>query len=186
MSGHGLFVIEAMALGAHIQHQMLRINHQSGFTLVESMIAAVILAVGVLGVAGMQGISLTRNVDSTELTRATNLAAEMIERIQYNRKNITQYAIDTSNATPCPQNAATQAMAKGDCDQWVALLSNPQASGLVSVRGVVTVPLLLVGPLATLLNQYPVTVTVSWTGAAGATKVARPKQVVLTTTISPE
>jgi type IV pilus assembly protein PilV len=173
-----------MATGAHIQ--MSRINHQSGFTLIESMIAAAILAVGVLGVAGMQGISLTRNVDSTELTRATNLAAEMIERIQYNRKNIAQYAIDTANATPCPQNAVTQPMAKGDCDQWVVLLSNPQASGLVSVRGVVTVPVLLVGTLATLLNQYPVTVTVSWTGAAGETKVARPKQVVLTTTISPE
>ena len=165
---------------------MSRINHQSGFTLIESMIAAAILAVGVLGVAGMQGISLTRNVDSTELTRATNLAAEMIERIQYNRKNIAQYAIDTANATPCPQNAVTQPMAKGDCDQWVVLLSNPQASGLVSVRGVVTVPVLLVGTLATLLNQYPVTVTVSWTGAAGVTKVARPKQVVLATTISPE
>jgi type IV pilus assembly protein PilV len=180
-----LFVIMAWS-GVHSHMQMPRINHQSGFTLLESMIAAAILAVGVLGVAGMQGISLTRNVDSTELTRATNLAAEMIERIQYNRKSIAQYAIDTSNATPCPQSAVTQPMAKGDCDQWVVLLSNPQASGLESVRGVVTVPAIPVGTLATLLNQYPVTVTVSWTGAAGATKVARPKQVVLTTMISPE
>jgi len=173
-----------MASGAHIQ--MPRINHQSGFTLIEGMIAGAILSLGVLAVAGMQGIALTHNVDSTELTRATNLAAEMIERIQYNRKNIAQYGIDTSNATPCPQNTGTQAMAKGDCDQWVALLSNPQASGLVNVRGVVTVPATLVGTLATLLNQYPVTVTVSWTGAAGDTKVARPKQVVLRTTVAPE
>lgn len=186
MSGHCLFVVEAMASGTHIQMQMPRINHQSGFTLVESMIAGAILSVGVLALAGMQGIALTHNVDSTELTRATNLAAEMIERIQYNRKNIAQYAIDTSNAIPCPQNAVTQTMAKGDCDQWVALLNNPQASGLVGVRGVITVPATLVGALATLLNQYPVTVTVSWTGAAGVTKVARAKQVVLTTTVSPE
>jgi type IV pilus assembly protein PilV len=150
------------------------------------MIAGAILSIGVLALAGMEGIALTRNVDSTELTRATSLAAEMIERIQYNRKNIAQYAIDTSNATPCPQSAVTQAMAKGDCDQWIALLSNPQASGLVNVRGVITVPVAPVGTLATLLNQYPVTVTVSWTGASGDTKVARPKQVVLTTIVSPE
>jgi type IV pilus assembly protein PilV len=175
-----------MASGAHIQMQMRRINHQSGFTLIESLIAGAILSVGVLGVAAMQGIALTRNVDSTELTRATNLAAEMIERIQYNRKNVAQYGIDTSNATPCPQSAVTQAMAKGDCDQWVALLSNPQASGLVNVRGVITAPAAPVGTLATLLNQYPVTVTVSWTGAAGDTKTARLKQVMLTTTVSPE
>jgi len=168
-----------------MQLQMPRINHQSGFTLIESMIAATILSVGILALAGMQGIALTRNVDSTELTRATNLAAEMIERIQYNRKNIAQYAIDTASATPCPQNAAIQAMAKGDCDQWVALLKNPQASGLVNVRGVIAVTTVK-GPVETLLNQYPVTVTVSWTGAAGDTKVARPKQVVLTTTVSPE
>ena len=168
-----------------MQLQMPRINHQSGFTLIESMIAATILSVGILALAGMQGIALTRNVDSTELTRATNLAAEMIERIQYNRKNIAQYAIDTASATPCPQNAAIQAMAKGDCDQWVELLKNPQASGLVNVRGVIAVTTVK-GPVETLLNQYPVTVTVSWTGAAGDTKVARPKQVVLTTTVSPE
>ncbi len=183
VSGQCLFVIEAMASGAHIQ--MSRINHQSGFTLIEGMIAGAILSVGVLGVAAMQGIALTRNVDSTELTRATNLAAEMIERIQYNRKNIAQYGIDTSNATPCPQNAGTQAMAKGDCDQWVALLSNPQVSGLVNVRGVITVTV-PAAPVGTLLNQYPVTATVSWTGAAGDTKTARPKQVVLSTTIAPE
>ena len=184
MPGQCLFIIDAMVSGAHIQ--MPRINQESGFTLIEGMIAGAILSIGVLALAGMQGIALTHNVDSTELTRATNLAAEMIERIQYNRKNIGQYGIDTSNATPCPQNAGTQAMAKGDCDQWVALLSNPQVSGLVNVRGVVTVPVVPVGTLATLLNQYPVTVTVSWTGAAGETKVARPKQVVLTTTVSPE
>src|SRR5262245_63168603 len=141
-----------MASGAHIQ--LPRINHQSGFTLIEAMIAGAILSLGVLALAGMQGIALTRNVDSTELTRATSLAAEMIERIQYNRKNIAQYAIDTSNATPCPQSAVTQAMAKGDCDQWIALLSNPQASGLVKVRGVITVHVATGGALATLLDRY--------------------------------
>jgi len=161
------------------------VKDQSGFTLIEVMVASAILATGILGAAAMQGIALTRNVDATELTRATNLAAEMVERIQYNRKNIGQYAIDTTNGTPCPQSSTTQAMAKGDCDQWVALLNNPQASGLVNVRGIiaVTAP---AGTLKTLLNENAVTVTVQWTGATGATKVGRAKQVVLTTAISPE
>jgi type IV pilus assembly protein PilV len=161
------------------------VTHQSGFTLVEVMVASAILATGILGAAAMQGVALTRNVDATELTRGTNLAAEMTERIQYNRKNVGQYVIDTSNATPCPQSALTQAMAKGDCDQWVALLNNPQTSGLLNVRGIVAVtpP---VGILKTLLNENAITVTVQWTGASGETKVGRPKQVVLTTAISPE
>lgn len=159
---------------------------QSGFTLIESMVAMAILATGLLALAAMQSISLTRNVDSTELTRATNLAADMIERVQNNRQNVGQYAIDTSNGTPCPQSPVTQPMAKGDCDQWVQLLANPQASGLANVRGVIVVPATPAGTLNMLLNAYPVTVTISWTGAAGETKVARPKQITLTTTVSPE
>ncbi len=159
---------------------------QSGFTLIESMVAMAILATGLLALAAMQSISLTRNVDSTELTRATNLAADMIERVQNNRQNVGQYAIDTSNGTPCPQSPVTQPMAKGDCDQWVQLLANPQASGLANVRGVIVVPATPAGTLNMLLNAYPVTVTISWTGAAGETKVARPKQIMLTTTVSPE
>ena len=159
---------------------------QSGFTLIESMVAMAILATGLLALAAMQSISLTRNVDSTELTRATNLAADMIERVQNNRQNVGQYAIDTSNGTPCPQSPVTQPMAKGDCDQWVQLLANPQASGLANVRGVIVVPATPTGTLNMLLNAYPVTVTISWTGAAGETKVARPKQITLTTTVSPE
>ena len=159
---------------------------QSGFTLIESMVAMAILATGLLALAAMQSISLTRNVDSTELTRATNLAADMIERVQNNRQNVGQYAIDTSNGTPCPQSPVTQPMAKGYCDQWVQLLANPQASGLANVRGVIVVPATPAGTLNMLLNAYPVTVTISWTGAAGETKVARPKQITLTTTVSPE
>jgi len=159
---------------------------QSGFTLIESMVAMAILATGLLALAAMQSISLTRNVDSTELTRATNLAADMIERVQNNRQNVGQYAIDTSNGTPCPQSPVTQPMAKGDCDQWVQLLANQQASGLANVRGVIVVPVTPAGTLNTLLNADPVTVTISWTGATGETKVARPKQVTLTTTVSPE
>jgi type IV pilus assembly protein PilV len=161
------------------------VPHQSGFTLIEVMVASAILATGILGAAAMQGIALTRNVDATELTRATNLAAEMLERIQYNRKNVAQYVIDTSNATPCPQSVTNQPMAKGDCDQWVALLNNPQASGLINVRGIIAVtpP---AGTLKTLLNENAVTVTVQWTGSTSATKVGRPKQVALTTAVSPE
>jgi len=42
---------------------------EGGFSLIEGMLAAVILATGLLGLASMQGVSLSRNVDANEMTR---------------------------------------------------------------------------------------------------------------------
>lgn len=150
------------------------------------MIATSILSVGVLAMGSLQGIALKRNVDSTELTRATNLANEMMERIQFNRKNVTAYnGIDTTIA--CAQNPLTQPMTLGDCTQWRAMMTSLQASGVGQssglsgasgvgvVRGTVQVT-----PIATTpsLGQSWVVVTITWSGlsmgnAGGATRTVR-------------
>ena len=163
------------------------VRTESGFTLLEGMIATVILSVGVIAMGAMQGIAITRNVDSTELTLATNLASEMLERIQFNRRNVTAYAgIDTNNPCVLPP---IQTMAQGDCVQWQAMMTNQGASGisqasvLTGVRGVVTVnPVVTVPPL----NQSNVRVVVTWTGRNMGTTAAAPRRVMLDTTIAPE
>ncbi|MBI5674151.1 MAG: prepilin-type N-terminal cleavage/methylation domain-containing protein [Nitrospirae bacterium] len=163
------------------------VRTESGFTLLEGMIATVILSVGVIAMGAMQGIAITRNVDSTELTLATNMASEMLERIQYNRRNVTAYAgIDTNNPCVLP---AIQTMAQGDCVQWQAMMANQGASGisqasmLTGVRGVVTVnPVVTVPPL----NQSRVNVVITWTGRNMGTTAAAPRRVMLDTTIAPE
>src|SRR5206468_3830900 len=53
-------------------------------TLLEVMISSVYLAIGLLTIAAMEDIALSRNVDSKRLTIATNLTTEMIERIRFN------------------------------------------------------------------------------------------------------
>ena len=163
------------------------VRTESGFTLLEGMIATVILSVGVIAMGAMQGIAITRNVDSTELTLATNMASEMLERIQYNRRNVTAYAgIDTNNPCVLP---AIQTMAQGDCVQWQAMMTNQgasgisQASGLTGVRGVVTVTPVVTNPP---LNQSRVNVVITWTGRNMGTTAAAPRRVMLDTTIAPE
>jgi Tfp pilus assembly protein PilV len=154
------------------------------------MVAGAILVIGVLTLTGMQAASLTRNVDSNELTLATNLAGDMIDRVHFtgdkNSSSITALysGINTSNATTC--NLITQLQIKGDCTQWQALLNN---SGLLGVQGVVTVaPFGAVPPnLPAGANQASqVTVQVNWSGyrnIKGAT--SRVKTVVLTTVVDP-
>lgn len=160
-----------------------RFAQDTGFTLIEGMLASVIVTIGFLTLAGMQGISFGRNVDANELTQATNLAADIMERIQYNRKNALAYnAIDTSLA--CTQSATTQPMARGDCDQWKNLLASSYGAGLSGVRGQVSV--VTTGPTTPTLNQRLVTVTLTWTGTASASKVARSRTVTLANVIAPE
>jgi type IV pilus assembly protein PilV len=131
---------------------------EKGFTLVEGMLASVILAVGLLGMAAMQGMALVKNVDANELTRITTVASDLLERIQFNRRNAVAYnGINTSIATTC--TAITAAQARGDCLMWLSMVNQTQ---LESIRGTVTVSNVI---QPTALGQRNVTVTLTWVGS---------------------
>lgn len=151
---------------------------EDGFTLLESMMAAVVLGIGLIALAGMQGIALSRNVDANELTLASNLAADMVERIQYNRRNAIVYNnIDTLLPATQP---TTNTMASGDYTQWKARL---ESARLGAVRGRVTVSAIVMNPS---LSQSAVTVQVSWTGNTGSAAMARTRTVTLNAVVAPE
>lgn len=160
---------------------------QDGFTLIEGMFAGVVLAVGMLAMAGMQSMSLGRNVDANEVTRVTNLAADMVERIQFNRARAAAYnGIDTLNAGTQPP--ATEPMARGDYTQWQTLLNG---SGLTGVQGLVAVtnpwndPDPALNPVT--LNRRQVAVTINWLGSVKSeTSVRRNKTMTLVTIVAPE
>jgi Tfp pilus assembly protein PilV len=148
------------------------------------MLALVFLAIGVLGLSGMQTISLVKSGDANEVSRMTVLGSEIIERIQYNRQNVASYnLIDTSAGTPCPMNATTQPMAAGDCSQWDSRVDNV---GLSNAKGTVTVDSsAALGPAA--LKQNKVTVTLTWTGSSKSDMtVKRSRSLTMTTIVSPE
>jgi type IV pilus assembly protein PilV len=160
-------------------------RRHDGFTLIESMVAAVILTIGLLALTGMQSFSLRKNVDANNQTRVTNLAADMLERIQFNRRKAASYhnISVSSSTTTCP-TVATDVMANGDCTQWRTLLLN---SNLQNIAGNVTLsnptpptP----DPLG--LNRNTVTVQVTWNEAAGVDVTATTKTVTLATVVAPE
>ena len=160
-------------------------SSHEGFTLIESMVAAVILTIGLLALTGMQSFSLRKNVDSNNQTRVTNLAADMLERIQFNRRKAASYHnINVSaGATVCP-TAVVDVMANGDCTQWRTLLLS---SNLQNIAGTVmlsnpTPPAL--DPLG--LNRNTVTVQVTWNETASSEVAAATKTVRLDTVVAPE
>jgi type IV pilus assembly protein PilV len=63
-------------------HRKNKMHDQSGFTLIEVMIAVVILAAGILALATMQIVSIRSNAFSTEMTYATMLAQSQFEQFR--------------------------------------------------------------------------------------------------------
>jgi type IV pilus assembly protein PilV len=162
---------------------MMKLKQTNGFTLIEGMIAAAIVAVGLLALSGMQSNSLGRNVDAKDLTTVTNLAADMVERIEFNRKRVAAYGgINSTNVATKPPTA--ELMARGDYEQWAALLAS---SGLSGVMGTVAVALQDANPVGnpTSLGRRLVTVTVSWSATTQGAGT-RTRTVSLSTVVAPE
>jgi len=153
---------------------------QAGFSLLEGMIAAAILAAGVMALAGMQGVAFTKNGDANELVQVTTLSADIMERIKFNRGRALFYNnIDTT--LPATQPPATQPMARGDYAQWQTMLTN---SRLTNARGTVQVARLDPDPTLnpTTLNQFQVIVQINWNTYG----LARNRRVSFTSVLAPE
>lgn len=76
-----------------------------GFTLIEVLIAFLLLAVGVLGLAGSQLSSLKYNQTSTFRTQATFLAYNIVDAMRANRSNVASY-VGAVKATASPSTIA--------------------------------------------------------------------------------
>ena len=153
---------------------------QAGFSLLEAMIAAAILAAGVLALAGMQGVAFTKNGDANELVQVTTLSADIMERIKFNRGRALAYnGINTNN--PVTQPPATQPMASGDYIQWRTMITN---SRLTNAVGTVAVTRLDPDPAlnATTLNRVQVIVAITWNTYG----LIRNRGVTFTSVVAPE
>jgi len=66
---------------------------QSGFTLIEALIAAVILAIGVVGIVGLLTMSKVYQHESIQRVRAVELASGILERIRRNPEKVAEYGV---------------------------------------------------------------------------------------------
>lgn len=78
----------------------------SGFTLLEVMVAMLVLAFGLLGFAMLQTTSVRMSQSSNYRTYATNLASELLDQMRANRSSASDYA---SAATFVIGNVESQA-----------------------------------------------------------------------------
>jgi type IV pilus assembly protein PilV len=108
----------------------------AGFTLIEVLIAMLVLAVGLLGLAGLQAASLKNNQSAYNRSQATQLAYDLADRMRANVAGKTSYtAILPSSATPKATCLTTTGcsladMATNDLYQWNLAVSTSLPNGI--------------------------------------------------------
>lgn len=129
---------------------------ENGIALIEVLVAVLVLAVGLLGMAAMQVQSSQMTNGAEQRTQAVLLTADMMDRIRANRANSTDYngisvdpAVTTCDTSYSPNATAT--VSTNDASAWANLVVCllPEGTGTVSVNGATGV----------------VTVTVDWARA---------------------
>jgi type IV pilus assembly protein PilV len=74
------------------QPQVFRPRSQRGFSMIEALVAMVVLAIGMLGVAGLYVITLQSGKSAISRLHAVNLASDLADRIRANRTAQVAYA----------------------------------------------------------------------------------------------
>lgn len=111
-------------------------NSHNGFSLIEVLVATVIMAIGILGIAGLQALSLQQNRSSMLRSQALQLGNDIIDRM---RANPTQtYApvyYDTeppASAENClfPNTCTPLEMAEYDVALWKCVINPTDSTGV--------------------------------------------------------
>ena len=111
----------------------------SGFTLIEVLIAVVILAGGLLGLAALQAASLKNNQSAYNRSQATQLAYDLADRVRANVAGVGTYttilpsaATVQADCTSVSTTCTAADMATNDLKEWdTALKTLPGGEGIV-------------------------------------------------------
>lgn len=122
---------------------MIQADKQNGFTLIEVLITMVVMAIGLLGLAGLQITSLRNTETAYQRSQATALAYDMLDRMRSNPTGVEDGRYDDITAAPasytdCTANTCdTDTMATFDNGDWQATIAAtlPSGSGTVSGNG---------------------------------------------------
>ena len=126
----------------------------AGFTLIEVLVAMVVMAIGMLGIAGMYVHSLQAGRTSQLRTQAVNLASDVADRIRANPQGGIAYIGGGANQT-CDDATPCSALDLASYDIW---LWNQQRDAAMPAGTAVTVRY-----DDTIAGQPPVyTVRITW------------------------
>jgi type IV pilus assembly protein PilV len=117
------------------QNQTQRVS-ESGFTLLEVLIALVVLSIGLLGIAGLQGIGLRSSHGAYLSSQASLLAYDMADRIRANPQTLAIYNDFDSATVDCAAPPVTP-LASADMAEWACAVEALLPNGGGTIDGVI-------------------------------------------------
>ncbi len=115
-------------------------GRQTGFSLIEVLVSALILSIGLVGVAGLQALSLKNNQSAFMRSQATALAYDLADRMRTNVSGATAGFYDPAAAAATANCSTTigctsQQLAQNDLSEWIAALAAnlPLGAGFVCI-----------------------------------------------------
>ena len=118
-----------------------RVSSQAGFSLVEMLVATLILAFGLIGLAGLQATSLRANNSALQRSQVNLLAQDIVDRMRSNRAVAIAggYDIALTDAAPTGSSLANTDVAQWRGDIAAALPSGSGAVACVTATAICTV-----------------------------------------------
>ena len=120
-------------------------SRQTGFSLLEVLIAIVITSIGLLGLAAMQATGLRNNHSAYQRSQATVLAYDIADRMRSNASSMISYVAPVEEGTPevdlsgCVSTSGCSAtlLAQNDIAEWNADLvaALPDGAGSIALAG---------------------------------------------------
>lgn len=102
-------------------------RRETGFTMIEVLVALIILAIGLLGVAGVQTLAMKQTTNSHIRSQVSILAYDMVERIRANLEGAKAGEYNSISAAPtapsCTSCTPAQVAAQ-DANQWYSSLND--------------------------------------------------------------
>lgn len=146
---------------------------QTGFSLLEVLITIVIIAFGLLGLAGLQVKVQNAEMESYQRAQALLLMKDMVERITANRVNAAGYVsastFGTGDGQPGDCIALAAGAARDQCEWSNALKGSSEKSGATSIGAMIgargcILEIQAPNPAAGLCTPGVYEVQVSWQG----------------------
>ena len=151
-------------------------SRQTGFSLIEMLIALIVFSIGILAVAGLQTVSKQSNYEALQRTSAAQVAYGLLEDMRVNSAAANIYitagtlGANSRGGEPAPNcsgAAECNADEKALHDLWFweqMLDGNLETSGGTGTGGLVLPALCVTGPAGGVAGMY--NVSIAWRGTA--------------------